>query len=138
MPRPAFSELPLRKDGPPGNAWGLYGDKDELGALNLLNPENTALAAKEIQDGTRVSIDQALGYFKAPCFQRNPLEHKMWLREPHLAFDDSLLLNTQSSSQWDGFRHVAYQKERLFYGGRTLETVQQTDEIGVHCKAILK
>lgn len=28
-------------------------------------------------------------------------------------------MNTQSSSQWDGLRHYAYQKQKLFYGGRT-------------------
>lgn len=29
--------------------------------------------------------------------------------------------NSQCSSQWDGFRHYAYQKEALYYMGRTAE-----------------
>ncbi|TVY83912.1 hypothetical protein LSUE1_G001006 [Lachnellula suecica] len=31
---PPFSSLPLQKDGPRGNAWGLFGKNDELGMLN--------------------------------------------------------------------------------------------------------
>lgn len=37
--RPPFGSLPLDKNGPPGNAWGLYGDDDELGALNMLTAD---------------------------------------------------------------------------------------------------
>ena len=35
---PAWEDLPIRKDGPPYNAWGLYGPDDELGRLNLITP----------------------------------------------------------------------------------------------------
>lgn len=31
--------------------------------------------------------------------------------------DDEVCLNTQSSTQWDGFRHYAYQTSRKFYNG---------------------
>ena len=51
--KPAFQSLPLRPDGPRGNAWGLFGEHDEMGMLNLLTPENTAAAAKEIVEGVR-------------------------------------------------------------------------------------
>ncbi len=54
---PAFDDLPLRKGDPKWSAWGLYGDKDELGTLNRLTDERVAAAAKsEIQTGTR-SVD---------------------------------------------------------------------------------
>ncbi len=32
----AFEALPLDKAGPPGNAWGRFGARDQLGTLNLL------------------------------------------------------------------------------------------------------
>ena len=41
---------------PHGCAWGLWdkhGEKDELGALNLLTPEVVQAAGKEIQTGER-------------------------------------------------------------------------------------
>ena len=41
--------------------------------------------------------------------------------------DDVWTFNTQSSSQWDGFRHYAYQKERRFYNGATLADFGVTD-----------
>lgn len=51
---PSFDDLPLRKEDPHHSAWGLYGDKDELGTLNRLTDERVAAAAKnEIQKGIR-------------------------------------------------------------------------------------
>ena len=51
---PAFEDLPLRKSDPPYSAWGLYGEKDELGTLNRLTDERVAAAAKdEIKTGKR-------------------------------------------------------------------------------------
>lgn len=38
--RPPFESLPLDPNGPSGNAWGLYGASDALGALNLLTPQS--------------------------------------------------------------------------------------------------
>lgn len=131
--RPPFDALPLRKDGPHGNAWGLFGATDELGMLNLLTPENTAAAAREIVDGGRVPVDLSLGHLSTPCFGRTPLEHRMWRKEPRVVHDDALTFNTQSSSQWDGFRHYGYQKEQLFFNGRTLEELQTTNAIGIQC-----
>lgn len=131
--KPPFDALPLRKDGPPGNAWGLFGADDELGMLNLLTPANTAAAAREIIDGGRIPLDLSLGHLATPCFGRAPLEHKMWRKSPRVVHDDTLTFNTQSSSQWDGFRHYGYQKEQLFFNGRTFEDLQNTSAIGIQC-----
>jgi hypothetical protein len=43
---PSYDELPVKPHYPPGSAWGLWGDEDELGTLNLLTPERVAEAAK--------------------------------------------------------------------------------------------
>ncbi|XRM46732.1 hypothetical protein ABZX51_009761 [Aspergillus tubingensis] len=59
-PSVSFDSLPLQKDGPHGNAWGLFGPLDQLGMLNRLTPETTREAAKEIIDGVRVSTDWSL------------------------------------------------------------------------------
>ena len=139
--RPAFDDLRLRKDGPPGNAWGLYGDDDELGTLNLLTAANTAEAAKEIIDGGRVPVDLQLGHLATPCFGRKPLEHKLWRKGDRVVHDDSLTFNTQSSSQWDGFRHFGSHSHERFYNGATFEDVQNSDRIGIqgdHCFSFLR
>jgi len=134
--RPPFAELPLDKNGPPGNAWGLYGKDDELGALNLITPETVKAAAQEIQTGERVSLDWYLNLPSFPSFGRPPFGWKMENRShpdgtKRIVNDDHLDINTQSSSQWDGFRHYGYQQAKRYYGGRTQQDVENTEVIGI-------
>jgi hypothetical protein len=103
--KPRFEELPLQRPGHIGNAWGMFGDDDELGMLNLLTPETTRDAAQEIVDGIRISIDLPLDKFNLPAFGRQPFHQKIYHKAPRTVNDDILTFNTQSSSQWDGFRH---------------------------------
>lgn len=113
--RPPFSSLPLDPAGPPGNAWGLYGKDDRLGALNLLTPAVVAAAAaSEIRTGQRVSLDWSLNNPSQPSFDRAPFESRLVNRahpsgEKRTVNDDILHFNTQCSSQWDGFRHYGTQ-----------------------------
>ncbi|KAH7485914.1 Uncharacterized protein HZ326_4050 [Fusarium oxysporum f. sp. albedinis] len=129
--KPSFKSLPLRKDGPPGNAWGLFGDNDECGMLNLLTPEIIAKAASEIRDGVRVSTDWPLNRMSRPCFGRAPFKHEITTKTPRAVNDDTLTFNTQSSSQWDGFRHYAYQKEKLWFNGKSLDELLSSDVNGI-------
>ncbi|CAK7244604.1 MAG: hypothetical protein STHCBS139747_006148 [Sporothrix thermara] len=138
MPTPTavpFDSLPLRKDGPHGNAWGLFGDGNLLGMLNLLTPKTTASAAKEIVDGVRISTDLTLDRMKVPCFGRAGLSHTIRNKAPRSVNDDSLSFNTQISSQWDGFRHYGYQEEQLYYGGHVLNDLLSSDVIGIQAWA---
>ena len=130
--KPAFDALPLRKDGPHGNAWGLFGHDDQIGMLNLLTPETKAAAAREISDGTAVSTDLPLDYMSRPCFGRAPLQRSVRSKAPRTVNDDTLMFNTQSSSQWDGFRHYGYQEEKVYYGGRTQKDIADTNVNGIH------
>jgi hypothetical protein len=126
-----FDALPLRKDGPPGNAWGRFGSQDQLGTLNLLTPEVTRKAAQEITEGFRVATDWPLGSMSTPCFSRDPLRHTFKHKAPRTINDDMLALNTQSSSQWDGFRHFGYQKEEVYYDGMKQDEVLTTNRNGI-------
>jgi hypothetical protein len=130
--KPSFNDLPLRKEGPPGNAWGRFGAEDQCGTLNLLTPETTASAAREIVEGVRISTDWSLDSMSAPCFGRRALEHTIKHKAPRTVNDDELVFNTQSSSQWDGFRHYGYQKEQVYYNGRTQEDVMSSHVNGIH------
>jgi len=102
---PSFSSLPLDKAGPFGNAWGLFGPSDELGMLNRLTPSNTLASTNEIIHGIRISTDWSLDQPSTPCFGRVPFVQKIHHKAPRSVNDDILTFNTQSSSQWDGFRH---------------------------------
>ncbi|KAJ4375805.1 hypothetical protein N0V83_001082 [Neocucurbitaria cava] len=127
---------PLDKNGPPGNAWGLYGAADELGALNMITPSTVKAAAQEIQTGDRVSLDWTLNLPSYPSFGRPSFGWKMKNKThpdgtKRIVNDDHLDINTQSSSQWDGFRHYGYQKAARYYGGRTQGDIESSEVIGI-------
>ena len=104
-PRPPFSALPLSKFGPGGNAWGLYGSNDELGALNLLTAGVVREAAKEIREGIRICTDLPLNFLTQPFFHRDVFKHEIRKKPDRIVNDDWVGLNTQSVTQWDGLRH---------------------------------
>lgn len=132
--KPPFDALPLRKDGPHGNAWGLFGATDQLGMLNLLTPQVKVAAAREITDGTAVSTDLPLDHLSRPCFGRAPFEQRIKNKAPRVVNDDTLVFNTQSSSQWDGFRHYGYQDAKVHFNGVTPEEISSTKVMGVDGK----
>ncbi|KAK4495067.1 hypothetical protein PRZ48_013394 [Zasmidium cellare] len=114
--RPPFDQLPLHKGDPPYSAWGLYGEDDQLGALNLLTPEIVAQAAKEIKTGIRVGLSLPLNLPSPPSHSRF-FRHRILHKAPRAVHDDVIEMNTQCSTQWDGFRHFGYQKDNKFFNG---------------------
>lgn len=129
---PSFENLPLRKDGPRGNAWGLFGENDECGMLNLLTPETTRAAIQEVQHGIRISTDLPLDFMSKPCFGRVPFQQNIKNKAPRSVNDDSLQFNTQSSSQWDGFRHYGYQDSKQYFNDKTLDDLLTKKVNGIH------
>ncbi|KAL1303379.1 hypothetical protein AAFC00_006774 [Neodothiora populina] len=125
---PSFDQLPIDKDGPFLNAWGLYGRSDQLGFLNRLTDQVVKEAATEIKTGTRVSMNWPLDTPHAlPFFGRQAFHQHMYAKSPRCVNDDVWTFNSQSSSQWDGLRHFAYQKEQKFYNGVTMADIHNTD-----------
>ncbi|CAK1360614.1 unnamed protein product [Cercospora beticola] len=121
---PKFSELPVDKNGPHHNAWGLYGKDDQHGTLNRLTNSVVQSAASEIQTGIRVNLDWPLdAQADVPFFGRQSFEKNVYQKPPRIVNDDVWTFNTQSSSQWDGLRHFGYQKEQVFYNGVTLDEI---------------
>jgi kynurenine formamidase len=119
--RPSFSDLPLDKSGPPGNAWGLWGKDDELGMLNIITPETVISSITEIKEGVRISLDWPLDKPSHPAFDRQRFSHEILNKAPMVMNDDAIRINTQSSTQWDGFRHYGYQRTGQFYNGHRQE-----------------
>lgn len=54
--RPRFEDLPLQPGHPKGSAWGLWGDEDERGTLNLLTEDVVLAASSEVSLGRVVSL----------------------------------------------------------------------------------
>lgn len=104
---PAYKDLPPVPGMPHGCTWGLWdsnGQRDQLGTLNLLTPAVVLEARKEIQVGVSVAINWSLDKCSTPHSQRKKPEHRIFLLPDWLGHDDEVNINTQSGSQWDGFR----------------------------------
>lgn len=101
---PSYDELPVKVDAPSGSSWGVFGDHDVLGCLNLLSPEKVLSAARLVKKGAVFPLNLELELPDPPLFGRASLAHVIHSRPG--AQDDEITFNTQSSSQWDSFRHV--------------------------------
>ncbi|EEH46846.2 uncharacterized protein PADG_02944 [Paracoccidioides brasiliensis Pb18] len=121
---PDITNLPLRKDlpkipgAPEGAAW-VWGKDDYVGRLNLLTPKRVKAAAEEIKTGEIVPLDLPLNVPEQPGFGREKFVHTIKALVPGIAYDDKYELNTQSGTQWDGFRHFAHRASQTFYNGTT-------------------
>lgn len=125
---PKRAQLPVVAGTPEGSAW-FWGGSDELGRLNLLTPERIQRATQEnVKTGCVISLNLPLSEPSPPFFGRRPIEHKIKAIGKG-AFDDETTINTQSSSQWDGFRHFADPKSGCFYNGIVSEEIEGEDDL---------
>ena len=113
---PTYDELLARTDAPPGSTWGLWPEPQVLGCLNRITPERRQRAAGLVTSGEVYALDLDPEVPNPPLFHRVRLEREVtWLGD--VGHDEILSnYNTQSSTQWDGFRHIR-SRELGFYGG---------------------
>ena len=81
----------------------------QIGRLNLLTPTRVTAASKEIKSGNIVPLNLPLNVPNVPAFRREVFQHEIKpISSEGVAYDDKYTLNTQSGTQWDGFRHIAH------------------------------
>ncbi|KAG1314861.1 hypothetical protein G6F64_001124 [Rhizopus arrhizus] len=116
---PTYDELPIDSKYPPHTAWGLWGKDDNYGTLNLLTEETVAKAAKCVRRGAVFPLNWKLESPQPALFGRSSIDHSYKaLVDGDMAFDDVYNnFNTQSSTQWDGLRHVGHIGSGFFYNG---------------------
>src|SRR5688500_8447004 len=114
---PSYDEL-LRSYEPPGSSWGLWGEGDVFGCLNLLTAEHVLRGVSLVKRGAVFPLNLDLELPDPPLFGREAFSHTVLTLTPdgHAHDDEINKWNTQSSSQWDGFRHVGHPGHG-FYGG---------------------
>ena len=114
---PRYADLPVAEGMPPRSSWGLWGEGDRFGCLNLLTPERVLGGAAEVRKGSVFALNLDLELPDPPLFGRKAFEHAVHWLQGEVGHDDELSgWNTQSSSQWDGFRHIRHATHG-FYGG---------------------
>ncbi|KIW91969.1 uncharacterized protein Z519_06951 [Cladophialophora bantiana CBS 173.52] len=132
---PKRSELPKIPGAPDGAAW-FWGKDDELGRLNLLTPKRVSGAAGLIRSGEIVNLNWRADLPNPPAFGRQKFKHTI---SPlgEAGFDDLYDMNTQSGSQWDGFRHVGLRHDGgvVFYNGLTVDEIYNTHRCGMQAWA---
>lgn len=123
---PSYRDLPVRADAPPHSAWGLWGDADASGSINLADSERARAGAAEVLRGAVFSLNLPLDLPDPPFGTRRAMEHRIISLEGGLGNDDEYNnFNVQAGSQLDGFGHVRHPVHG-YWNGLPLE------EQGVH------
>lgn len=108
---PSYDELPVRAGAPEGSAWGVFGDRDEVGTINLLTPGRVRAAAESIRTGKVFALNLPIDIPNPPLFTRQAHRHTVKEFPPPTNFvlDDYLdNFYPQASSQWDALCHVKH------------------------------
>ncbi len=107
---PAYDDLPVRAGAPAGAAWGVFGDDDEVGTINLLTPERVIAAAASIRSGKVFAMNLPINIPDPPLFTRGKHTHTIKIfPNADFVLDDYLdNFYPQSSSQWDALAHVKH------------------------------
>lgn len=113
------------KNRPEGSTWGDFGADDQRGRLNLLTPERTVRAVREVQTGRSFCLSLPLELPGGNLLNANrqpPVRHVTRRKANHpnvnypfslehpsfvdVVCDDAVTIFTQYSTQWDSFAHV--------------------------------
>jgi hypothetical protein len=113
---PSYAELPVEPGAPPRSSWGVWGPGDVLGALNLQTPERALRASASIRTGRWFALGLDLSLPDPPLFGRPAFTHEVVRRKSGTQDDVLHGWNTQSSSQWDGFRHFPNPEHGIYAG----------------------
>jgi Putative cyclase len=122
-PLPRWAELSAAPRRPAHSSWGLFGDDDELGTINLLGPSQVQRGASLVRKGSVFSLNWALEQPDPPLYGRRSIVHG-FIDGGHTGTDDFYdSFHPQISSQWDALSHIPH-PEHGFYNGRTLDDVR--------------
>ncbi|MFM7535411.1 MAG: cyclase family protein [Acidimicrobiales bacterium] len=115
MSLPSYAELPDRNGVKA--AWDVWPAPDYFGCLNLLTPERVVAASGLVRRGAVFALNWSMRLPDPPLFGRASFEHEVTGPPGGTSHDDVLHgWNTQSSSQWDGFRHIRNEPNGHFGG----------------------
>lgn len=130
-----MTDLPSYAELPDGSSWGVWPGNEVFGTLNLLTPERAAAAARLVRTGETFAMNWNMELPGPPLFGREQFEHVV---NEHPGSRDDLLhnWNTQSSTQWDGFRHV-FDPAKGDYGGVTDHGVHHWARKGIVGRGVL-
>jgi kynurenine formamidase len=114
---PKYRDLPTHRTPPDRSAWGVFGDDDEVGTINLLTPDMVRRAAVLVKNGHVFSLNWNQELPDPPILGRRPMQHHILELNP--GSDDYYdRFYPQASSQWDALCHMPHPVHG-YYNGRT-------------------
>ena len=116
---PSYDQLPVREGAPAGSAWGVFGDRDEVGTINLLSPARVVAAKNSIRSGKTFALNLPIDVPSPPLFTRGAHRHtiKSFGGAMEFVLDDYLdNFYPQASSQWDALCHVMHPELGAYNG----------------------
>jgi len=127
---PWYRDLPVKPGAPAGSAWGLFGEDDQLGTMNLLTPERTAAAARLVRKGAVFPLNLSIDQPAPPLFGRGAPRQQFVEGEVHR---DDYLDNfwPQASSQWDSLRHILHPRDGFYNGTGREQIVAGGGRLGI-------
>lgn len=127
---PPYKDLPVKPGAPPKSSWGLFGDADQLGTLNLLTPERVVAAAKLVRKGTVFPLNLRIDEPNPPLYGRGAPRQQL---EVGPVSRDDYLDNfwPQASSQWDSMRHIMHPAHGFYNGVKPDEIVAGGGRLGI-------
>jgi hypothetical protein len=127
---PDYDDLPFLPGLDIRHAWGVFGDDDRLGSINLVTPERVAAAAGEIRSGALFPLDLPMNLPDPPMFGRQPFSHHIFALNRHEMDDRLDGFHPQGSTQWDALGHVRA-REHGYWGGITENPMDVPNVLGI-------
>jgi kynurenine formamidase len=113
---PGYNELPTRPGAPAGAAWGVFGDDDQVGTINLLTPERVKQAAGFVRSGKVFALNLPINIPDPPIFTRGKHSHHIKQFNGYILDDYLDNFYPQASSQWDALCHVKHPTHSAYNG----------------------
>ncbi len=127
---PEYDALPEMGSTGMRHAWGVFGEGDRVGTLNLLTPQLVLDAAQSVRTGEVLSLDLPLNLPDPPFFGRKAYEHHVFALNRHEMDDRVDNFHLQGSTQWDALGHVRC-REFGYWGGRTQDPTSEANDLGI-------
>jgi kynurenine formamidase len=127
---PMYDELPVMAETGMRHAWGVFGEDDRVGTMNLLGSHRVLGAMRDTRTGEVISLDLPMNLPHPPLFGRQAYEHHVFPLNRHEMDDRVDNFHLQGSTQWDALGHVRC-REFGFWGGRTENPTSGANDLGI-------
>ncbi len=115
---PRYRDLPEFPEMEARHAWGVFGQDDQLGRINLITDEAVQSGAAQVRRGARFNLSLPLNHPEPGWSQtRKTYKHTIFSANRNSQDDYLDAFYMQRSTQWDGLRHIRA-REFGYWGGR--------------------